>query len=77
MYCTHDLADGSVFGGRSCGEAVEDDGVARLQGGAHKVDENERCNAGRIGQSEEWAPAFSKFSIGKLVLGRSTKNLNR
>ena len=45
MYCTHDLADGSVFGGRSCGEAVEDDGVARLQGGAHKVDENERCNA--------------------------------
>ena len=42
---TYDLSDGGVPAGRSRGEAVEDDGVAGLEGGAHKIDEDESYDA--------------------------------
>ena len=45
VWLTHDLSDGGVPAGRSRGEAVEDDGVAGLEGGAHKIDEDESCDA--------------------------------
>ena len=40
VWLTHDLSDGGVPAGRSRGEAVEDDGVAGLEDGAHKIDED-------------------------------------
>ena len=40
--CAHDLSDGCVLASRTRGEAVEHDGVARLEGDADEVNENER-----------------------------------
>ena len=51
VWLTHDLSDGGVPAGRSRGEAVEDDGVAGLEGGADKIDENESCDADETSQN--------------------------
>ena len=51
VWLTHDLSDGGVPAGRSRGEAVEDDGVAGLEGGAHEIDENESCDADEMSQN--------------------------
>ena len=51
VWLTHDLSDGGVPAGRSRGEAVEDDGVAGLEGGAHEIDEDESWDADKTSRN--------------------------